>query len=101
MLNILSSLEWKDDLLDTSSDYFKSMSFKVANEVDLPNFFVFVNELPCILENYLITKPHSYHLLLFQVNLNHFSHAKTGTQRMSIWGEEGGGGGGWGLTTDT
>ena len=36
ILNVLSGLKWEDDLLDTSSQYFKTTSFIVANEVDLP-----------------------------------------------------------------
>ena len=32
-LKVLSGLEWKDDLLDKSSSYFKKESFRISNEV--------------------------------------------------------------------
>ena len=84
-LNVLSGLKWKDDLLDTSSYYFKTTSFKVANKVDLCIFSVFMNKLT----NYYTHYYKALQLLLRNyVHFCHFSHAKIGTYILSYLGGE-------------
>ena len=91
-LNVLSGLKWKDDLLDTSSHYFKTTSFKVANEVDLCVFSVFMNKVTkpflCILDNYTHYYKALQLLLRNYVHFCHFSHAKIGTYILSYLGGE-------------